>query len=299
MPVKVIIDADPGTDDALALMMALNSPQMEVLGVTTVGGNARVAHTTPNALRLLSHLGRRDVPVSAGAMRPLSGRYHFGYYFHGPGGMTTRLPPTRVQPHPLRATDFIVAVAGRNRGELVIVALGPLTNVARALRREPRLREWLKGIVVMGGAVGRPGNVTEHAEFNIYNDPRAAHEVFSSGVRTTLVPLDLCVRTAFMAGGGPWVPGESPAATLANRILSGWFALHPDRNAYDLCDPLAMAAALKPRLLEYRQASVTVELADLDRRGQTTALYGAGDVQVAMDVDVEASLALIRERLAG
>ena len=136
---KVVIDTDPGTDDALALMMALNSTELEVLGLTTVGGNATMAHTTRNTLRLLEYLGRSEIPVYRGASRPLRGRFEYAYSHHGPGGLTVRLPLPRFRPKTLRAPDYIAKAARLLAGELVLIALGPLTNIARAITREPRV----------------------------------------------------------------------------------------------------------------------------------------------------------------
>ncbi len=294
---KVVIDTDPGTDDALALVMALNSPELDVQGLTTVGGNARLADTTRNALALTSYLGRPDLPVARGASRPMKGAYQYGYYFHGPGGLTLSLPKPAVGPHPRRAADYLVGVAASYPSELVLIALGRLTNVARALQREPRLAGWLREIVVMGGAVEVPGNVTPYAEFNIYNDPHAANVVFGSGVPVTLVGLDVCNQVAFARADLTLLEGSSVGEGLASRVLAGWFDAHPDEGRYNLCDPLAMAAAIEPDLLETEAARVAVETEDSQRYGRTTAAYGGGAVRVARGVDVERARALIVERL--
>ena len=293
---RVIIDTDPGTDDALAVMMALNSPDLDVLGVTTVGGNATLAHTTRNALRLVEYLGR-PVPVYRGSARPLKGTFRYAYYFHGPAGLGVRLPEPSWAPRPVRAPEAVVALGSANRGELVIVALGPLTNVAKALAREPRLTQWTKELVVMGGAVGVPGNVTPFAEFNVYNDPEAANVVLSSGIPTTLVGLDVCTRTVVTGEEDPWFPGRSGTARLANRLLGNWFRAHPGGDTYDLCDPLAIVAAVDPDVLSYRDADVTV-VTDGPERGRTVARYGGGPVKVATEVDVEAAKASMRRCLA-
>ena len=184
---------DPGTDDALALIAALNFPELDVLGVTTVGGNASLADTTRNALRLLEHLGS-DLPVSRGSARPLKGRFEYAYHFHGAAGLGVRLPRPRTAPTTERAVERIVRAASEHRGALTVIALGPLTNVARALRSEPSLAGWLAEVVVMGGAVEVPGNVTPHAEFNIYDDPEAANEVLASGVPARLIGLDVTME---------------------------------------------------------------------------------------------------------
>ena len=175
---KVVIDTDPGTDDAIALMMALGSPHLDILGLITVGGNAPLAQTTRNALRILEYMDRTAIEVFRGSARPLRGRFHYAHYFHGPGGLTVRLPLPSTRPEPQRATEFIVEQARAFHGGFSAIALGPLTNLARAIEKDRRLIDRIDEIVVMGGAVEVPGNVTAHAEFNIYNDPAAAEIVF-------------------------------------------------------------------------------------------------------------------------
>ncbi|MDA1349353.1 MAG: nucleoside hydrolase [Chloroflexi bacterium] len=149
----VIIDTDPGTDDALALMMALQSPDLDVMGLTTVGGNATLAHTTLNALRVLEYLDRTEVPVHAGASHPLKGGFQYAYYFHGPGGLTARMSRPSLKPATGRAVDFLLEATRSEPGEIVLIALRPLTNVAKAMVKEPRLRECAKG----GGKVYQRG----------------------------------------------------------------------------------------------------------------------------------------------
>jgi inosine-uridine nucleoside N-ribohydrolase len=304
---KVILDVDPGTDDALAIMMALNSTDLQVEGLTTVGGNATLRDTTRNTLRLLEHLrvdvrsevGDQGIPVSPGASRPLTGRYNYGYYYHGPAGLGVRLPSPDATPYPVSAPEFIVDLAESGRRRATLVALGPLTNVARALRSAPGLTSRLKQIVVMGGAAEVPGNITPHAEFNTYNDPRAARAVFDSDVPVTLVPLDVCTETTLTREDLPWVAGNSRTGRLAQRVLYNWFGGHPNSSRYDLCDPLALVAALRPDLFDFQRASVTVETDDPERYGNTTASYGQGNVNVALGVDAGAAKALMLELLNG
>jgi inosine-uridine nucleoside N-ribohydrolase len=294
---KVIIDTDPGTDDALALIMALNWRKLDIQALTTVGGNASLARATRNALRLLEYMGRTDIPVHKGASRPLKGRFEYAYHFHGPGGLTARLPLPKTQPAQLPAAEYIISAASSMRGELVLVALGPLTNVATALMKERRLPEWLKEVVVMGGAIEVEGNVTPYAEFNIFDDPEAANVVFSSGVPVTLVGLDVCRETFVTRDDREWFSCHSQGEKLAARILTNWFRSHPDHDRYHLCDPLAMAAVLRPDLLTYRQATVTVETDDRERRGKTTAAYGDGDVRVASGAKAAEAKAAVRALL--
>ena len=296
---SVLIDCDPGSDDALAIFAALNSPDLDVVGLTTVGGNATIDDTTRNALAILEIAGRADVPVWRGAGSPLVGEFRFGYDYHGEGGMGIRLEPPTTSEQPEPGVDAIVHAVLARPGELTLIALGPLTNVALALRQEPRLAEEVVEIIVMGGAVEAPGNVTDHAEFNIYNDPAAAAAVFDSGAQVTLVGLDVTEQVAVWRGDEPWVGGDSATASWARRILGAWFALHPDRDPYGLHDPLAVAAAIDTTLLSSRQGRVDVETTRGDRLGKTTAHYGPGPVRVALDVDAERAVSLITGLIRG
>ena len=282
---SVIIDTDPGTDDALALMMALNSPALEVLGVTTVGGNASLAHTTRNALRILEYMDRPDVPVYRGTSRPLKGRFEYAYYFHGPGGLTARLPLHRSRPRPERAAEIIAEAAASHAGKLVLVALGPLTNVAIAMAQEPRLADWVKEIVVMGGAINVPGNITPHAEFNVHNDPLAASRVLASGAPVTHVGLDVCDQTHVTRDDIYQLSTVTKSGRLARRMLANWFGRRDNDTRYALCDPLALLSVLEPDVMRYRQATVAVETGGGERLGKTSAKFGPGPVRVATGVD--------------
>ena len=293
---RIVIDTDPGTDDALALIMAVKAPDVDIQGLTTVGGNASLKHTTYNALRLMEYLGHPHMPVSKGAARPLRGKFGYAYAVHGDRGLPLRLPRPKAKPRPLKAYDHMISVGYSFPGEMTLLTLGPLTNVARALQREPRLREWIKEMVVMGGVMGVPGNVTPFAEFNIHSDPLAANRVFESGVPITLVGLDVCSQAYLTREDLPSLAGPSRGAKLAHRILSGWLEANPDSPRYYLCDPLAMAATLQPELLTTRQATVRV-IEEGERAGQTVAHYGDGPVRVAEGVDGEGFLRLFRDLL--
>ncbi|MCH8206818.1 MAG: nucleoside hydrolase, partial [Chloroflexi bacterium] len=188
------------------------------------------------------------------------------------------------QPEREPAPDYLIRKTRDNPGELTLVALGPLTNLARAIQREPKLAGWTKELVVMGGAFEVPGNVTPHAEFNTFNDPEAAQVVFSSGIPTTLVGLDVCDDVYLTVEDDQWASGESDAETLARNLTDGWFASHPDEARYSLCDPLALMAVLREDLMTYRQATVHVESGSSERRGKTTAIYGSGNVRIAESV---------------
>ncbi|MCY4530303.1 MAG: nucleoside hydrolase, partial [Chloroflexi bacterium] len=223
---RVIIDTDPGTDDALALMMALNSPDVEVEGITTVGGNATLSETTDNALRLMEYLEGPEcsIPIAVGADRPLRGSFTHAYHVHGSDGLGVSLPAPTLKPHRMGAVEFLRDRVSTSPGELTAIAIGPLTNVAAALDNRRDIAEAVPEIIVMGGAVGVPGNVTPHAEFNIHEDPWAANAVFESGIPVTLVGLDVTHQTFMHRRDGPqWFEGDSKTAQLGNGILTDRF----------------------------------------------------------------------------
>ena len=297
---RVIIDTDPGTDDALALMMALSSPDLLVEGITTVGGNATLSETTDNALRLIEHLDGKEsgLPIAVGADRPMRGSYTHAYHVHGSEGLGVRLPEPTLKPHRLNAVEFIHDRVATSPGKLTIIGIGPLTNVAAALDNRPDVANAISGIVVMGGAVEVPGNITPHAEFNIHEDPWAANAVFASGVPVTLVGLDVTHQTFMHRRDGPrWFEGASRSAQLGNRILSDRFRELDDTQEFHLHDPLAVAAAIEPDILTCRRAQVSV-VTDGKERGRTIASYGDGTVNVAVGVDAGRAVEIVRSLIS-
>ena len=184
-------------------------------------------------------------------------------------------------------------------GKLTLIALGPLTNVALALRRRPELATDVGEIIVMGGALHVPGNVTEHAEFNIYNDPAAASIVFGSGAPVKLLGLDVTSQVAISRSDDPWSKDGSKTALLARCILNSWFECHPGADGYSLHDPLTVAAAIDPTLLSYRQCPVAVEVQPGDNQGKTTAGNGHGPVGVALAVEPDRARLLIECLIRG
>ena len=285
---KVIFDTDPGTDDALAIMMALNSPDIEILGVTTVGGNASPANATSNALRLLHYTGRTDIPVARGGPRPLEGVYHPNS-FHGRAGLSVNLPRPDVKPIGVPAWDFIISVAASLRGELTMFAVGPLTNVAKALLKQPRVASWIKHLYIMGGAIDCPGNTTPNAEFNIWDDADAAQIVLNSGIPITLVGLDVTNKVLLRREEDWWRRSRSRTGLLAGRVVRNWLRRHPERPGWVAHDPLTVVAALHPEVMTLKRGSVSAETEEGEMQGKTTATYGEGTVDVAVDVDAEAA----------
>ncbi len=293
---RVIIDTDPGTDDALAIMMALNSPDLAVEGITTVGGNATLSETTENALRLMEYLEgpRSAMPIAVGADRPAKGLYSHAYHVHGSDGLGISLPTSTLKPHRMNAVEFLRERISASPGEITVIAIGPLTNVAAALDNRPDIAEAIPEIIVMGGAVSVRGNITPHAEFNIHEDPWAANAVFASGIPVTLVGLDVTHRTFMHRKDGPqWFGGESKTAELGNRILADRFRELDGFDEFHLHDPLAVAAAIEPDVLTCRTASVSV-VTDGEERGRTIASYGEGPVKVAVGVDVGRAVEIVR-----
>lgn len=293
---RIIIDTDPGTDDAIALIAALNSPELDIAGLTTVTGNASLRDATRNALGLLMSLRNFDIRVHIGAEKPLTGEFALAEHYHGPGGMTIELPESVEMLSAIAADRYISTSAANFDEPITIIALGPLTNVSVAIRQHPEIKHRIKEIFVMGGAVEVGGNITPYAEFNIYDDPRAANVVFDSGIPITLVGLDVCERVAFGIAETDWKSGTSKGERLAARIIEGWFEIHPEYDKYVLCDPLTVAAAIAPDLLTYRSARVTVD-EEGERKGRTRADYEGTEVKVAVDVDVQRARQLILDRL--
>ena len=274
---KVILDVDTGTDDALAIALAVLSPEIELVGLTTVSGNVHVDKTSVNTLRVLEFLGVDDVPVFRGASKPLVKELRTVEWVHGSDGLgDSGIPMPRRKPEDKPAAEFIVEkLRESGPGEITLIATGPLTNLAIALLLEPRIAEKTREIIVMGGAFGitphGTGNITPVSEFNIYTDPEAAKIVFESGARVTCVGLDVTMdpsavlRPEHMEKMGK---SKSRAAELAARVTRGmmkrvgFFALH---------DPMAVALAVKPELLKIEEYYVQVSLEEGDLRGQTIA----------------------------
>ena len=186
----VILDTDPGVDDALAIMLALGSPELDVIGICTVSGNVPLKTGTRNAQGLLQLLDRTDIPVFAGADQPLKRDPVFATEVHGKSGMGQAVLPEPSQEVKGDAVDFLVQTLSDQPGEIAIIAVGPLTNLALAEQRQPGTLQKARQVIVMGGAIVETGNSTPVAEFNFYADPHAAHTVVHSGAALLIVPLD-------------------------------------------------------------------------------------------------------------
>ena len=293
---SIIIDTDPGVDDAIAILMALAAPGVEVAGLTVVGGNVPHASCLRNALALVEYAGREDVPVFRGSSRPLSGKFPYSRRVHGRSGLSRPLPKPTVQPQPEGAVDFLASQLAARPGETTLVALGPLTNLARLERQNPGALSQAAALVVMGGAVDCPGNVTPHAEFNFYSDPRAAHEVLTCGVPLTLVDLGATRQAAIDREAAAGLRSDHRLGQLAAELTQDWFEVEERRERFHFHDPLALAAALEPEVIATRQATLSVETEGAEA-GASRVAANEGHVAVADRVDMERLTGLMGEWL--
>ena len=260
---KAILDMDPGIDDALALLLALRSPEIQVLGITTVAGNAPVEMTSANARRVLEYLGVSDIPVAMGAAKPLKHTLVNALDYHGPDGLgQCSLPPPGLPLHPAKAWDFLAQLISQAPGEITLVATGPLTNVALAFQYHPELPKLLAGLVLMGGAYSLTpygkGNQTPFAEFNIWQDPEAARIVFSSEVDIVAIGLDISMNPATCLNSQHLEQikaSHTPVAWLAAKLVEYAIKRH---GRCELHDPLALATLLDASLFDFISAPVEV-----------------------------------------
>ncbi len=294
--VSVAFDTDPGIDDALALILALRSPEIRLALVTTVAGNGPLDFTTRNAVRVLDHLGAAHIPVAPGAATPIKKPFHGALGYHGPDALgNVYLPEGRTQLEPRAAYDLLFDFAAAAPGERVLIATGPLTNIARAFQRHVEMPSLLKELILMGGAFEvtpfGTGNQTRYAEFNIWQDPDAAHTVFRSGVPMTIVGLDVTNDPSGALGSADLTrlrAGDTRTAVLAADLLE--YALQRHDYLF-MHDPLALATALDRSLFEFVIGDVDVVTRDDEERGRTLLLpadpssNGRGGARVAKRVD--------------
>jgi pyrimidine-specific ribonucleoside hydrolase len=306
-PRPIILDCDPGHDDALAITLALARPELKLLGITTVGGNSPLANTTRNALRVLALLGRNDVPVAPGAERPLLREPWIPVEFHGASGLDgADLPEPEAAPRAEGALAMAEALIARAGEPVTLVATAPLTNVALLLRARPRIREGIERICLMGGSLGE-GNTTAAAEFNIWQDPEAAAIVFTSGIPISMIGLDVTHRALFLE------PDVARLEALGTRIARVWvdllrfFAIyHRQRYGWDgspIHDAVAVAHLAAPGLVSTRPLRVDVETSGELTRGRTVAdsegLRGLpANVEAGLDIDRARFVDMLVEAIA-
>jgi purine nucleosidase len=305
---RVVIDTDPGQDDAVALLVALASPELEVVAVTAVAGNVPLHHTERNARSMVELAGRSDVPVYAGCSRPMVRPLVTAEYVHGPSGIDgADLDEPTVPLAAGHAVDAIIDLAlASDEGGLTLCALGPLTNVATALVKEPRIAAFISELVLMGGGCFAGGNVTPAAEFNIFVDPHAAHAVFTSGIPITMMPLDVTHKALTT---DVRIERFRRLGTRAGDVVAGMldFFDRYDEEKYGsdggpLHDPCVIAWLLQPELFSGRRCHVDIEHTSELTMGMTVVDWWGvtgndPNALVIGDVDADGFFDLITERI--
>jgi purine nucleosidase len=289
----IIIDTDPGQDDALAILLALASPEIDVLAVTTVAGNVPQPLVTTNSLSLLTLADRTDIPVYRGCSRPLLRPLYTAEYVHGPTGVDGAvLPEPAVPPDPGHAVDLLIeACLDTEIPPITLCPIGPLTNIGMAIAKEPAITNTIREIVWMGGALDEPGNTTDLAEFNAFVDPHAAHIVLTSGVPLTVFPLDVTHKVLMTPEHVERLASyDTPVAAAAAGMIR--FYERYDIDKYEmpgapLHDPCVIAYLIEPSLFSGADVSIAVEHADEDTIGNTYIDPG-GETNATVMTDVDA-----------
>ncbi len=306
---KIIIDTDPGQDDAVAILLALASPELEVLGITAVAGNVPLALTQKNARIVCELAGRTDIPVYAGCDTPLNRKLVTAEHVHGKTGLDgPQLSAPTMALQPEHAVDFIINTLRREpAGTVTLCVLGPLTNIATAFRRAPEIIAKVQEIVLMGGAYFQVGNITPTAEFNIYVDPEAAAEVFAAGVPLVVMPLDVTHKALTTQSR---VDAFRALSTPVGDMVAAWtnFFERFDKEKYvsegaPLHDPCVIAYLLQPDLFTGRQVNVMVETGSDLTLGMTVADWWrvtkrAPNAMFMGDINAEGFFNLLTNRLA-
>lgn len=309
-PRKIIIDTDPGQDDAVAILLALASPEeIDVLGITAVAGNVPLALTAKNALKVCELAGKTDVPVYAGCDRPLGRALVTAEHVHGKTGLDgPDLPEPQMPLSEGHAVDFIIdTVRTQPAGTVTLCPLGPLTNIATAFRKAPDIVERVQQIVLMGGAYFEVGNITPTAEFNIYVDPEAADIVFKSGVDIVVMPLDVTHKALVTKPRNDAFRALGNAAGVAVAQMTDFFERFDKEkygsNGAPLHDPCVTAYLIRPELFSGRHINVEIETQSDLTMGMTVAdWWGVTDrpknALFIGDIDADGFFALLTERLA-
>jgi purine nucleosidase len=293
MATPIILDCDPGIDDALAIAFAHGHPGIDLLGITTVAGNVGLAQTTANALAVCEFIGAGGTPVTAGCAGPLLRPALDARQVHGESGLGGAvLPPPAVGPAPGHAIDYIIDTIGAARGEITLVATGPLTNIALAVRREPRLADWVRDFVIMGGSAGR-GNATPAAEYNMWADPEAAALVFRAGWTVVMLGLDVTLRTGASASVLERMGSLGPLGTELLLPALEQYRSTDGAGGPPVHDVCAVAWVAAAGVFGLVPARVQVETCGQLTSGMTVTEFeaaggvGSSNARVAMDIDVD------------
>ncbi len=304
MATPIILDCDPGHDDAVALLLALASPELELLGVTTTYGNQTLEKTTANAIRVLELAGRPDVPVAAGADRPLERELVVAAHVHGESGLDgPTLPPPSAEPISRDAVEWMAGAIADAAGPVTLVPTGPLTNVARYLDEHGTMG--IERIVLMGGAIAE-GNMTPAAEFNVWADPEAAQAVLHAEVDVTMIGLDVTHRAVTGADVQRRLRGAGSIGVFVAELVDFFAVYHRETYGWDgapIHDAVAVAHLLRPGLVETKPRNVEVELESELCRGRTVVdlwlrTGRPANAHVGLDLDTDAFFDLLVERLA-
>lgn len=287
-PQRIIIDTDPGVDDAMAIFLALRSPELKVEAITAVSGNVPLAFTLPNALRLVEIAGHPEIPVAGGAAFPLVRRLVTAAYVHGNNGLGgVEFPEAKIKPVPETATELIRRIVRANPGEITIAAVGPLTNIATVLKSDPGIAKLIKSFALMGGSLSG-GNITPAAEFNFYVDPEAARVVFDSGVPVLMVGLDVTHKVLLRESHVRTLEAaQNPVSQAAAKIMRATFgriAKTNDETVVAMHDPLTIASLIDPSVVTLRDYYVQIETAGELTAGQSIG-YSHGPVRRSPPLD--------------
>lgn len=294
-PTRIIIDTDPGVDDALTFLLALASPEIQLEALTTVQGNVNIEKATRNALSVLELAQASHIPVAQGCSHPmLKSPHNAGEDVHGFSGMgNAELPEPACKPVETHAIDFLIEKFLAEPNEISLFAIGPLTNIALAIRKEPRITKAIKELVIMGGAIRQGGNITPLAEFNIHEDPHAAHVVFHSGIPITLIPLDATFKCLLTVDDIERLNRiDSPIARFIRDATSVYMTFYQHYEGFNGCalhDPLTLAAVIAPDLLTLEEHYVDVDISGGVSTGKTFADFmkvskQPPNMKVALDV---------------
>ena len=307
MPKRILFDTDPGIDDACAILLALASPELSVEGLSIVHGNCSLEQGTINALSVLELASAEHIPVARGCELPLVQPSLLAPETHGETGLGyAKLPARRTKPIAVHGVDFLIEKILASPGEITLVSIGPLTNVALAIRQEPRIVQALKEIIIMGGALRHEGNTTALAEFNTYVDPHAAHIVYHAGIPTILVPLDVtyqCILTP--ADVNRLLKVDSPITKFVADTTRFYMEFHDEYQKIDGCvinDPLTLALTFAPELCTYQELFVDVDLSGGISLGKTVADFydyekKPANMKVALGVRARDFIELFVERI--
>jgi len=271
---RVIIDTDPGIDDAMAILLALNSPELKVEALTVVPGNVEAWQGLENALKIASLAGRCDLPVAGGAQHPLNQKLITAQYWHGKNGLANvELPASKCKADSRFGPDLIIELVHRYPHEITLIPIGPLTNIALAVSKDPSIVPLIKDIVIMGGSISG-GNVDGAAEANIYGDPEAASIVFNAGWMVTMIGSDVGERTIITRKHvAELQTSQGPESDFIAK-LADWYLTRSEKSGYQgaaMYDPLAVATVIDPSLVTLRDMHVDVETKGEFTRGETVA----------------------------